>query len=194
VPDGGGDEVVAAVAALAGPGREVLSPGDTCPDNVLLTPAGPMFVDLEGTDVKPIAFDAAYALLPFATCWCVYAQPPGLTDAMLASFTEGVRARAPELITPGWEREVVTASTVWVLWMSSVLLNHTADPERRMGPREAPALTMRQLVQLRLDWVSQRAADVLPVTAALAADAGAALRAGWGELPVPVYPAWDGCC
>lgn len=192
-PGGLVSELTEALRMLMAAGRLALSPGDTCPDNVMLTPDGVMFVDLEGTDVKPMAFDAAYALAPFATCWCVYAEPPGFTDAMLAAFEDGLRARAPELIPPGWDTQVVVAATMWALWMSSVLLNHTADPDRRLGPPEAPAMTMRQLVLLRLDWVAARAVVPMPAAAGFAATAAAGLRRCWGDLDLPVYPAWAGC-
>lgn len=172
----------------------VVSPGDMCPDNALLTPEGPMLLDLEATTVRPIAFDAAYAAAPFPTCWCVYDQPSGFADALLGAVREGVEGHAPELIGPHWESEVLIASVGWALWMAPVLLRHAVDPDKRMGPADDPALTMRQLLLLRLDWVAERAAVVMPETAALAAHAHGVLQMRWGGGPVPVYPAWAGCC
>lgn len=169
----------------------VLSPGDMCPDNVLLTPERPVFVDLEATTVRPVAFDAAYVLAPFVTCWCVYAEPDGLTDAMFGAMTDGLRMWAPELVGVAWEEQVVTASVGWALWMTPMLLRHAVDPAKRMGP---PALSMRQLVQLRLDWVAEHAASVVPLTSGFVAEAAAGLRSSWGDLELPVYPAWAGCC
>lgn len=192
--NGAAAEITTALGALAAAEVDVLSPGDTCPDNVLMTARGPVFVDLEATDVRPVAFDAAYAALPFATCWCVYAPPPGLTEAMLDAFAHGVRSLAPELLGEQWRETVVVAAAAWALGMAGVLLRYTDDASRRMGPTDAPALTMRELLLLRLDWVEREAAATLPETATVTASAAAALRATWGELPAPTFPAWSGCC
>lgn len=172
----------------------VVTPGDMCPDNVLLTPGGPAFVDLEATTVRPIAFDAAYVMLPFATCWCVYAQPPGLVDEMLVAFSTAVTVSCPGLLGYDWEQQGVVASVAWVLWMAPMLLHYAADAERRMGPPERPALSMREMLLLRLGWVARRAAVSMPATAAFAGQVAAGLRDDWGRLPAAVYPAWSGCC
>lgn len=188
------DELAAAYKRARG-GPLVLSPGDTCPDNVLLTPDGPVFVDLEGTDVHPIALDEVYARLPFATCWCVYAQPPGFTDAMSQAFADGVRAVAPDLIGPEWDEDAIAVAAVFVLWLEGLMIERAdTEPDRRMGPTEKPSSTFREVTQLRLDWLRDEAADVLPHTAAFAGRVVAALRERWGASVPPLYPAWSGCC
>lgn len=186
---------LARVSALLSSGSSlVVSPGDMCPDNVVLTPDGPVFLDLEATTVRPVAFDAAYAAAPFPTCWCVYDQPPGFTDALLDAIRTGVEACAPDLVGPDWETDVVIASVGWALWLAPVLLRHAVDPVKRMGPPEDPALTMRQLLLLRLRWITEHAVDVLPATTTFVASVSQSLQARWGDGDAPIYPAWAGCC
>ena len=88
-------ELAAALHLRTPGGSAIVSPTDTCPDNAVLGPDGWWFLDLEGTDVEHAAFAAAYAMLPFATCWCVFDPPPGLTDMLLTEFSEAWRSTRP---------------------------------------------------------------------------------------------------
>lgn len=196
VPAGVEEEIERLSADVARDDARVASPGDTCPDNVLLPADGsaPIFVDLEGTDVHPVALDAAYALLPFATCWCVYDAPEGFTAAMLGAFTDGLRATAPDLVGPRWAEEVLASCVAWSLWMAPYLLERADDPEERMGPDASPSLTMREHLLMRLRWLESEPAVAYPGIAGLARDSRAGLERRWGVLPAPTYPAFAGCC
>ncbi|MCW2930170.1 MAG: hypothetical protein JWM19_1132 [Actinomycetia bacterium] len=70
------DGLAAELAAVARPDCLVFSPGDICPDNNLLTPAGVRFIDFEESGHHPAFLDAAYLRMPFSTCWCVFRLPP----------------------------------------------------------------------------------------------------------------------
>lgn len=191
IPDRLSTELERVDALWAGRSGLVVSPGDTCPDNALINPDGVRFLDLEGAGVHPIAFDAAYALLPFATCWCVYDPPPGFLDDMLAAFTEGVRYGDADVLGPNWEADVRTACVGWTLAMTGVLLKYTDDPERRMGPPERPALTMRQHVLMRLRRLAGELSDDFPDVRRFAGDSLLGLEAKWGALRVERYPAFE---
>lgn len=70
------------------PRDAVVTAGDFCPDNMIFTADGPRFVDLEGSSVHHLALDAAYAWMPFGTCWCLFDAPADFAPHL----TGGVRA------------------------------------------------------------------------------------------------------
>ncbi|MBZ2196798.1 hypothetical protein [Occultella gossypii] len=192
VPKGLEAELAVVLGLLEDRGVLVASPGDTCPDNALLEPDGRVvFLDLEGTDVHHPALDAAYALLPFATCWCVYEPPPGFVEDLLTEFTTGLAAHLPEVAAdPRWPGQVRTACLGWLLMMTGILLKYTEDPERRMGPKDSPALTFREHVLLRWRWGTRHLAADFPAATAFLADAVAGVERDWGALRPAGYPAF----
>ena len=77
--------------------HRAFSPSDSCPDNNLITSRGVRFLDFEGGCVRNAIFDAAYLRVPFPSCWCPFALPAGMTDAMLAGWRAEVRVVWPDL-------------------------------------------------------------------------------------------------
>jgi hypothetical protein len=77
--------------------HRAFSPSDSCPDNNLITSRGVRFLDLEGGCVRNAIFDAAFLRVPFPSCWCPFALPNGMTDAMLAGWRAEVRVVWPDL-------------------------------------------------------------------------------------------------
>lgn len=179
--------------------RHVLAPGDSCPDNALLTPAGVRLVDLEGAGVRHAAYEAAYAAEPFSTCWCVFAPPDGLTDQMLGEFTRAASEQLPGLAEdPAWPRQVRAAVAAWVASSGLWLLDGAVE-DRQMtsgGRHLGPA--MRALLVARWRWVVRECAEELPDTAAVFDEAITwALRTWGGQSPggqlgleLAPYPAW----
>ena len=164
---------------------DVVSPSDTCPDNALRTPSGWTFLDLEGTSVHHLALDAAYTLLPFATCWCVFEPPAGYPEALLAAFEEGAREHLPEVVDAArWRDEVLTACGAYVLALGAWLLASADEDRPAVGP-VGRSPSYRELLVQRWRWSAARLTEVLPATAALCSSAltGAAQR--WGTLPGP---------
>lgn len=174
--------------------RHVLGPGDTCPDNAVLTADGVRFLDLEGAGVRHVAFEAAYAAEPFSTCWCVFSPPAGLTRAMLDAFTEAATAQLPGLREdPEWPRQVRAAVTVWVLSATLWLLDGALEGRTLTGAGDAargPAY--RALLTSRWRWVVRECADELPDVAAVCDEALTWALRTWGaaSLELPRYPAW----
>lgn len=174
--------------------RHVLAPGDTCPDNAVLTPTGVRFLDLESAGVRHAALEAAYVAEPFSTCWCVYAPPPGLTSSMLSAFTTGAQNLLPGLAQdPDWPRQVRAAVALWVASGALWLLDG-ALADRRINPgRGGPPF--RALLVARWRWVVRECADDLPDTAALCDEAITWALRTWRQrsrLDLPAYPALRG--
>ncbi|OCI30457.1 aminoglycoside phosphotransferase family protein [Oerskovia enterophila] len=181
-----------ALASLRAPGSAVVvSPGDTCPDNAVLTPAGWVFLDLEDTTAHHPALDAAYTLMPFSTCWCVFDPPPGLTDELLAAFTAGLGRHLPDAVAePAWTRDVLVASAGWILAMTGWLLDGAVEDRPRVGP-EGRSPSYRQLVLSRWRWGAEHLRDVTPGIASLLSDGVAWAEREWGPSPSGGYPAFS---
>ena len=125
------------------PASDVVSPTDTCPDNAIRTADGWRFVDLEGATVHHAAYDAAYAAMPFSTCWCVFDPPPGFTDQLLDRFTATLGTHLPDLVRePGWTRSVDLASAAWILAMTGWLLFGADEDRPRVGPPGVPVAVL----------------------------------------------------
>lgn len=174
--------------------RHVLGPGDTCPDNAVLTPGGVRFLDLEGAGVRHLAYEAAYAAEPFSTCWCVYTPPPGLTRSMLSTFTTGADVHLPGLSAAAdWHRQVRVAVAAWVLSGTLWLLDGAVG-DRVMAPVGRAGPHFRALLLSRWRWVARECADDLPDVAATCEEAITWALRSWRDgspLDLPAYPAFD---
>ncbi|MCL3861189.1 hypothetical protein [Actinotalea sp. K2] len=172
-----------------------VSPGDTCPDNAVRTSEGWRFLDLEGTSTHHPALDAAYLALPFATCWCVFDPPAGLTDAMLARFTAALAPAYPDVVAePGWSRAVDLACAGWILAATTWLAPGALADRQSTGPSDRPSPTFRQLLTSRWRWGAAHLAGTTPSLAAAFARAAGWAEDEWGTpatTPAP-YAAFTG--
>jgi hypothetical protein len=158
----------------------IVSPTDTCPDNAVLGPDGWWFIDLEGTDVEHAAFAAAYAMLPFATCWCVFDPPPGLTDLLVTEFSAGLAQHAPDIVAdPGWELAVRQACAIYLVLVTGWLWQSTVRGRPSVGPEERSP-SYRQLLVSRWRWGALNLRADFPALAAAMADAAAWAVETWG--------------
>lgn len=189
----------AAAAELAGvvdwldrdTAKHVLSPGDTCPDNAVLTPGGVRFLDLESTGLRHVALEAAYCAEPFSTCWCVFTPPEGLTSSMLSAFTTGAATQLPGLADdPGWPRQVRAAVALWVVSGAAWLLDGALADRAINGGLGPP---FRALLVARWRWVVRHCTEELPDTAALCDEAVTWALRSWrdgSDLTLAPYPAF----
>jgi hypothetical protein len=189
----------AELAGLAGALRpdvttRVLTPGDTCPDNALLTADGWRFLDLERTTVRHVALDAAYAVLPFPTCWCLFTPPRGLTDAMLDAFTAALAPTMPDVVGGGWSRTVDLGCAAWVLTVNTWLVDAALAERPEPTPSTSGAPPLRARLVARWRWGAERLSTSLPATAELLTRAVAWADDAWGEAvaELPPYPAFRG--
>lgn len=183
---------LAGATTLLEPGRaDVLWPSDTCPDNALLDGHSWWFVDLEGTDVGHAALAAAYTLLPFATCWCVFDPPPGLTDDLLAAFTTGLAAHAPEIVAaPDWRRQVTAACATYIVLNTAWLIDGAVEGRPNIGPA-GRSPTHRQVLTSRWRWGTLALRESFPALSdALDAAAVWATRTWGPDTGTTGYPAF----
>jgi hypothetical protein len=158
----------------------VVTPTDTCPDNAVLGADGWSFLDLEGTDVQHVALTAAYTVLPFATCWCVFDPPADLTEMLFAEFTTGLAAHAPELVTGAdWRSDVMRASAAYVLAMTGWLMDSTLEGRPSVGPA-GRSPSYRQLMTSRWRWAALHLRETMPALADACGTAALWALEAWG--------------
>ncbi|WP_277208150.1 hypothetical protein [Isoptericola croceus] len=184
------DELARLEAVLRPSAADVLSPTDTCPDNAILTRGGWRFLDLEGTSVQHVALDAAYTLLPFATCWCVYDPPPGLTDDLIVAFRAGLDEAAPALAdSPTWDDDVDAACAGWILaatgWMDRGA--QAGDPHVGFTDQAPP---YRELLVNRWRWGAAHLGHTFPRLAEMFTEAAERADAAWDSPRLAGYPAF----
>jgi hypothetical protein len=172
--------------------HRAFSPSDSCPDNNLITDRGVRFLDFEGGCVRNAILDAAYLRVPFPSCWCPFALPAGMTDAMLAGWRAEVRVVWPDLdddsvLLP----RLLDAQLFWV-WLTT--WQFFSRPEAAQSHSSALADTppdtlvlVERWRRLAVDAEVARLADVAEHASRMCA----ALRERFGtDEPLPLYPAF----
>jgi aminoglycoside phosphotransferase (APT) family kinase protein len=181
-----GPEVWAELRRLAGRlegGPAVLSPGDTCPDNNVDTPGGRVLLDFENAQWRHPAWDVAYLVVPWPTCWCCWRLPDEVAERAIRRYR--ATSRLPWAASAAFRPDVRVAATAWAFLTTAMFLPAAlgddpppADPAKRMPPRRAMILN-------RLAAVREPAA-----LSRFAGDLRAALAGRWGEVVLPYAPAF----
>jgi hypothetical protein len=172
--------------------HRAFSPSDSCPDNNLITSRGVRFLDFEGGCVRNAILDAAYLRVPFPSCWCPFALPAGMTDAMLAGWRAEVRVVWPDLdddsvLLP----RLLDAQLFWV-WLTT--WQFFSRPEAAQSHSSSLADTPPDTVVLIERWLHlAEAAEAAGVddVANHSARVCDALRVRFNRHdPLPLYPAF----
>lgn len=120
---------------------EVLSAGDMCPDNNLLADDQAYFLDLEFATVRHLAWDLAYLLVPWPSCWCAWRLPPGLGRSALERWHQVFEC--DDTTWRAVQRDVELAADAWrwlsISWLLPTL--STGWPQR--ADRPAPPVPDR---------------------------------------------------
>jgi hypothetical protein len=175
-----------AVAEVGGPLWEpdplVLTPGDACPDNNVITPDGLRLLDFEFAELRHPAWDAAYLRVPWPSCWCAWQVPESEAASAYAVFREA----APGAAT-GFEEAVEAATLLWCLTSSSWFLAsaledvpHNTDDDRKPG--------RRTMILGRLALASRMRGPA--VLTSYAAELRRVLLDRWGPHPLALAPAF----
>ncbi|GAA4227379.1 hypothetical protein FHR32_001487 [Streptosporangium album] len=179
------------IGAVGEDGYPAFTPGDTCPDNNLLTPDGLRLLDFESACYQSVFLTAAYCRMPFSTCWCVFTLPAGLAEEIEQTYRAEVAAVYPALAEDAvWQAGIRRAIAVWTVNATVALLPRTAEGDRPLHPTRRPVQTMRQLLRHR--WEMASTLEEFP---AFAETMRLLLRKTAGEWQVaalPGYPAFGG--
>ena len=188
------EQVRSLVEPLTHRDDSVLSPGDICPDNNRLLPgpeggggAGVVLLDFEFAGFRHPAWDLAYLHVPWPTCWCSWQLPAETAE-------RGRRAYAERLGPGGWIDDDAAADLLgravlaWCLASSAWFLRGAmADDSPAGGPSGEPAPGRRSLLLHRLATAAQ---TDHPGLSAYAGELREELVRQWGEIALPVAPAY----
>jgi hypothetical protein len=153
VPTEVDDELEALGAGLGGESWAALSPGDTCPDNNVLTGPRLALVDFEEAAFRHVAWDLACVRVPWPSCWCAWGIPEPVASAALGRYFTAMEGTAIGADRATLDRTVHRATLAWALisasWFlpSGLLRNDTmGPPELAAPPRRATVLERFRLV------------------------------------------------
>ncbi|WP_254897702.1 hypothetical protein [Kitasatospora sp. NA04385] len=187
-PPGLADEL-AAVGTAGGERYPGFSPGDTCPDNNLITGEGLRLIDFEAAGYQSVFLTAAYCRMPFSSCWCVYRLPAGLARRIEESYRSEVVAPYPDLADDAlWEDGMARAAVVWTVDSTVHLLRRALPGDGPMHRTRRPVPTRRQVLRHR--WTSALDLAGYPAFTATVRLLLAELAAGWEVPALPGYPAF----
>ncbi|MEU6738046.1 hypothetical protein [Streptosporangium sandarakinum] len=167
------------------------TPGDTCPDNNLLTPDGLRLIDFESAAYESVFLTAAYCRMPFSSCWCVFTLPEGMAEKIEEVYRAEVVTVYPALADDAvWHAGVRRAVAAWTTHMTVLLLPRVMEEDRFMHRTRRPVSTMRQVLRHR--WEMASALTELPAFAETMRLLLREVAGSWKVTPLPGYPAFGG--
>lgn len=187
-PDATAERARATARLLGGPGFRAFSPSDLCPDNNLVTNRGVRFLDFEWGCIRDVTLDVAYIRVPFPSCWCVFALPSGMADAMLAEWRAQVADVWPALA----DDEVLLprlreAHLLWT-WLSTWwLMPRGGAPDRPIAFDESVSPRRGRALVDRWEGLGAACAATEPALAEHATAVAGALRSRF-DVPTPALP------
>ncbi len=156
--------------------------GDPCPDNVRLTGGICRIVDFETAGWGPVAYDAAYLLAPFPSCWCFARLPAEVAGPAVEAYRARLQAAGLEL-GPDWE-SVTTAVLAAAFLGRGQVFADALDADHGWG-----TTTMRPRLLAWLSTFRGRAGDgTLPRLQATATAMHNRLTERWAGIRIPDYP------
>ncbi|GAA2782962.1 hypothetical protein GCM10010441_04870 [Kitasatospora paracochleata] len=186
VPAGLADEL-ARIGTAGGDRYPAFTPGDTCPDNNLITPDGLRLIDFETCGYQSVFLTAAYCRMPFSTCWCVFDLPEDLAREAEHAYRTEIVGHYPDLAQDAvWEAGMRQAAVVWTVDITVRLLPLSVE-DRPMHRTRRPVGTVRQLLTHR--WRKAAGLTEYPAFAATMDLLLTRIAAAWDNPPLPGYPA-----
>lgn len=160
-----------------------VSPGDACPDNNVDVSDTVRLIDLEFASVRHAAWDVAYLVVPWPTCWCAWTLPdPTVGDALTAWCTG---AGVPESADLVHDLELAAHAWHWLSagWLLTGLLAQTygARPDR-------PSPRAQDRIARSLEVLA--ASEVFPDLTDDATELLLGLRRIYDVEPLPPMPAF----
>jgi len=168
---------------LSKAGYRGLVHGDACPDNVHIIDGTCRIFDFETSGCGPVAFDAAYLLAPFPSCWCFASLPAEIAGPAVAAYRARLAAGGIDL-GPDWE-ELITAALAGLLIARGRMLAEALEQDHEWG-----TTTMRPRFLAWLGSFTGRAGGgALSRLQHTATAMQERLAERWPTLRVPDYPA-----
>ncbi|GAA0300358.1 hypothetical protein GCM10010302_43660 [Streptomyces polychromogenes] len=182
------DEELARIGSAGGEEYPAFTPGDTCPDNNLLTAEGLRLIDFEAACYQSVFLTAAYCRMPFSSCWCVFTLPAGLAAEIEQAYRAEVVGAYPALAEDEvWQAGMRQATAVWTVDATVRLLPRIAE-DGPLHRTRRPAPTRRQVLRHR--WETASGLEEFPALAEAMRLLLRKVAAGWDVAPLPGYPAF----
>jgi hypothetical protein len=188
IPAGALDQLRGLAVRLGGDGPAALTPADACPDNNVRSGDGLMLLDFEGAQWCHVAWDVAYLIVPWPSCWCCWRIPADVAERGIEAYVAA--SGLPYAGTPEFRRDVAAAAAGWALASVCWFLPRALTPEPPVADPDRPAPSRRAAILHRLDGVRRRAE--LSALAELAGRLRETLVGRWGEVPLDYAPAFAG--
>ncbi|GGQ02310.1 hypothetical protein [Streptosporangium pseudovulgare] len=184
-------EDLALVGTVGRDDYPAFTPGDTCPDNNLLSPGGLRLIDFESAAYESVFLTAAYCRMPFSSCWCVFTLPDDMAERIEDVYRAEVVTVYPALADDAvWDAGVRRAVAAWTTHMTVFLLPRVVEEDRFMHRTRRPVSTMRQVLRHR--WEMASALTELPAFAETMRLLLREVAGSWKVTPLPGYPAFGG--
>lgn len=191
-PPGLADEL-ARIGTAGGDAFPAFTPGDTCPDNNLLTPDGLRLIDFEAACYQSVFLTAAYCRMPFSSCWCVFTLPAELAAEIEHAYRAEVVPVYPPLADDAvWHAGMRQATAVWTVDATLRLLPRATTEDAPLHRTRRPAPTRRQVLRHR--WEMATTLDEFPALTATTRSLLDTVSAPWTAPPLPGYPAFGNRC
>lgn len=174
---------------LAGAADLLTAPADACPDNNVVTPAGLVLLDFEQATVCHVAWDAAYLLVPWPSCWCSWGLPTEVSRAALARWRAAVAPSIPVVESTAFDRDLDVCVVAWAFLSSAWFLARAIDEEHEAPGGGLRGPTRRAVIRHRMGLAAQRSA-VMPALADLAEKVLTVTAQRWGDLRLQTAPAY----
>ncbi|GAA5024023.1 hypothetical protein [Kitasatospora paranensis] len=180
---------LARIGTAGGGQYPAFTPGDTCPDNNLITPQGLRLIDFEAACFQSVFLTAAYCSMPFSTCWCVFRLPTGMGEALEEIYRQEAVAAYPALAEDAvWRAGMRQAAAVWTVDATVRLLPRATQADTPMHRTRRPVPTVRQVLLHR--WERAAGLTEFPAFADTFRRLLRQTAAGWDVPPLPPYPAF----
>ncbi|WP_339127757.1 hypothetical protein WJM95_02300 [Streptomyces sp. f51] len=187
VPPGLGEEL-AGIGTAGGDEYPAFTPGDTCPDNNLLTPEGLRLIDFEAACYQSVFLTAAYCRMPFSSCWCVFTLPAGMAAEIEQAYRAEVVGVYPALAEDEvWQAGMRQATAVWTVDATVRLLPRSVE-DAPLHRTRRPVPTRRQVLRHR--WEMAGTLEEFPAFARTMRALLREVAGGWEVAPLPGYPAF----
>ncbi|GAA4233100.1 hypothetical protein FHR32_001602 [Streptosporangium album] len=182
---------LARIEAVSEDDYPAFTPGDTCPDNNLLTPDGLRLLDFESACFQSVFLTAAYCRMPFSTCWCVYNLPSEPAEEIEQAYREEVVVAYPALADDTvWRAGIRQAIAAWTVSTTVWVLPRVAEEDRPIHRTRRPVPTMRQVLRHR--WEMASTLEEFPAFAETMRLMLSKVAGAWDVPPLPGYPAFGG--
>ncbi len=170
---------------LDGPDQAwALTPADACPDNNRLTADGLVLLDLEGAQLRHVAWDVAYLLVPWPSCWCSWRPPADVAETALESWRAAIGLLYAH--EPAFKRDLSTVTLGWAMTSAGWFVRRAVQDDH-----PHPATPSRKaMVQHRLTLAVENANPQLSALTALAEELLQATYDAWGDVPLELAPAF----